>query len=383
MHATVWLVGTHGPTQFRGESTATGFEYIFPAIRGVQAGREYYASMCPLSLIPKIFLFDEEELAPEVRAQRVLNKGRVPALARYIIDNPDDYVFSALTASVDGTMRFVSASGQGLGMRIGQLHVPMASRVLINDGQHRRAAIEAALRDNPSLGDETIAVVFFHDAGLERSQQMFADLNRHAVRPARSIGVLYDHRDELSKLTRLLALKSPALRGFVDMESSTLSGRSGKLFTLSALYYATTALLQDIDVSEKQAYDLAAGYWEAIDQLVPEWGLVRKRSLSAAEIRRQYLHTHGIALHALGRLGNTLLQESLDPEIWRPQLDPLGQVDWSRNNCDWEGRAIVGGRVSKSHQNVVLTVNYLRQHLSLELTTEEKQAEDAYLRGER
>jgi DNA sulfur modification protein DndB len=36
------------------------FEYVFPAIRGVQAGREYFVSMCPLRLIPRIFLFDEE-----------------------------------------------------------------------------------------------------------------------------------------------------------------------------------------------------------------------------------------------------------------------------------------------------------------------------------
>ena len=63
------------------------FEYVFPAIRGVQANREYYVSMCPLKLIPKIFLFDEEELVPELRAQRILNKNRIPEISRYIVDN--------------------------------------------------------------------------------------------------------------------------------------------------------------------------------------------------------------------------------------------------------------------------------------------------------
>ncbi|MFF4198840.1 DNA sulfur modification protein DndB [Nonomuraea sp. NPDC001831] len=376
-------MGTHGLGRQDGDATTAGFEYIFPAIRGVQAGREYYVSMCPLRLIPKIFLFDEDELAPEVRAQRVLNKGRVPALARYILENPDDYVFSALTASVDGSMRFIGVSDQGPGMRVGQLHIPMASRFLINDGQHRRAAIEAALRENPPLGDETIAVVFFHDAGLERSQQMFADLNRHAVRPARSIGVLYDHRDELSQLTRLLALKCPVFRNYVEMESSTLSARSRRLFTLSALYSATSALLQGLEVEGKQGESLAWSFWEAVDELIPDWREVRGRALSAAEMRKQYLHTHGIALHALGLLGNTLLRESLDPEEWKPRLAPLQDVDWSRTNPDWEGRAIIGGRVSKNHQNVVLTVNYLRQQLGLELSIEEQQAEAAYQRGER
>ena len=58
----------------------------------------------------------------------------------------------------------------------------MDARFIINDGQHRRAAIEMALRDRPELADETISVVFFLDPKLERCQQMFADLNRYAVR---------------------------------------------------------------------------------------------------------------------------------------------------------------------------------------------------------
>ncbi len=45
------------------------------------------------------------------------------------------------------------------------------------------AAIEEALKVRPELGDETLSVVFLHDAGLKRSQQMFADLNRHAISP--------------------------------------------------------------------------------------------------------------------------------------------------------------------------------------------------------
>jgi DNA sulfur modification protein DndB len=370
------------PTSANG--TTAGFEYVFPAIRGIQAQREFYVSMCPLRLIPKILLFDEDELAPEVRAQRVLNKARIPGLASYILNNPTDYVFSALTASVDGDMHFAGIADEGPGMRIGQLRIPMAARFLINDGQHRRAAIEAALAGNPELGDETIAVVFFHDAGLARSQQMFADLNRHAVRPARSIGVLYDHRDERANVARLLALKSPIFRNFVEMESSTLSARSRKLFTLSALYYATGALLQGLELDDvDRVTKLADQYWTAIDSLTPEWELVRTRKMTAADVRRQYLHSHGIALHALGRLGNTLMLESTELDSWRPRLEPLAKVDWARSNQDWEGRAIVGGRVSKNHSNVVLTVNYLRQKLGMELGPEEANVEATHLRGER
>jgi DNA sulfur modification protein DndB len=365
-----------------GPRTSTGFEYIFPAIRGVQAGREYYVSMCPLRLIPKIFVFDEDELGPELRAQRILNKGRLPALTKYVLDNPDDYVFSALTASVDGDMDFESIGTNGTAFRTGQLRISMAARFLINDGQHRRAAIELALKENPDLGDETIAVVFFHDSGLARSQQMFADLNRHAVRPARSIGVLYDHRDSEAQITRTIVSRSAVFKGYVEMEKSNLSARSRKMFTLSALYYGTQALLQGVEVKPGEGAALAQAYWEAVDKLLPEWAAVRRLELSASEMRRDFIHSHGIALHALGRIGNSLLRDSTAVTKWKRRLAPLKKVDWSRSNSDWEGRAIVGGRVSKSHQNVTLTVNYLRNHLGLGLSPEEQRVEDAYLRGD-
>src|SRR5579875_3018970 len=95
-----------GPSRPR----AGSYEYVFPATRGVQAGREYYVTMCPLRLIPRLFVFDEEELVAELRAQRTLNKARVPEIARYIVDNPTGYVFSALTASVDAAVSFEAES---------------------------------------------------------------------------------------------------------------------------------------------------------------------------------------------------------------------------------------------------------------------------------
>ena len=46
--------------------------FVFPAVKGIQAQREYYISMVPLEVMAKIFQFADEELPPEVRSQRVL-----------------------------------------------------------------------------------------------------------------------------------------------------------------------------------------------------------------------------------------------------------------------------------------------------------------------
>jgi DNA sulfur modification protein DndB len=338
--------------------------------------------MCPLRLIPRIFLFNEEELVPELRAQRVLNKGRVPEIARYILDNRESYTFSALTASIDGDVRFEAYGDGPETHKLGSLHVPMDARFVINDGQHRRAAIESAIRENPELADESIAVVFFLDNGLERCQQMFADLNRHAIRPSTSLGVLYDHRDDEAKIVKDTLLKIPLFRDLTELERSTLSARSRKLFTLSALYSATRALLFHMEVRslDKRAA-LAAAFWEETAKQFPEWSQVWQKRVSAAEVRRDMLHTHGVVLQALGRAGNALLHEQ--PDEWRRVLAKLGRLDWSRSNMKtWEGRALVGGRLSKSTTNVTLTTNLLKKQLNLRLTPDEQSIENAHLRGD-
>ncbi len=132
--------------------------YSFPAVRGMQAGRPFYIATCPMRIIPKIFSFDETDVPPELRAQRILNKSRIPEMVRYLLENPKDYVFSALTASIAVDVQFDEFSGSN---NLGTLRVPMDAQILINDGQHRRKAIEDALSERPELGQDNIPVLFF------------------------------------------------------------------------------------------------------------------------------------------------------------------------------------------------------------------------------
>ena len=353
------------------------FEYTFPSIRGVQAGREYYVSMCPLRLIPKIFLFDEEELTPELRAQRTLNRGRIPEMSRYVLDNKDNYVFSAITASINGAVKFTSLGSQDADDRLGLLHVDMGAQFIINDGQHRRAAIEEAIKSDPALGDETIAVVFFVDRGLSRSQQMFADLNRHAIRPSRSLGLLYDHRNDTAKIGKLVALKSTAFAGMVELEKSTLSERSRKLFTLSAICSATSEFLasREFDSIEKAAA-AAITFWDELGKSIKEWGQVRELKVTAGEIRREFVHSHGVLLQAFGRVGAAL---SAGEKPAYNELSKLKKINWSRSNGkDWEGRVMIGGRLSKATNSVVLASAFIKKNIGVELSPDERKAEAAF-----
>ena len=357
------------------------YKYIFPAIRGIQAGREYYVAMCPLKLIPSIFRFDDEELSPEFRAQRTLNRARVPDIARYITNNPNDYVFSAITASIDGDVKFSAIADSSDRTLNGTLEVNMDAQFIINDGQHRRAAIEMAIKTEPRLGDESIAVVFFVDRGLERSQQMFADLNRHAIRPSKSLGLLYDHRVDMAQIAKLTALKSRAFLDLVEMERSALSERSRKLFTLSGIHSACQALLDSSEVKDiKSASDICITFWDEVARYIPDWEKVRKGKLSSCEVRKDMIHPHAVVLQAIANAGCQLIREY--PETWKDLLKKLADINWARSNTKvWERRTLVHGRVTKTTTHLTLTTNYIKQTLSLNLSPDEKREEEAYKRG--
>ncbi|MDZ4386583.1 MAG: DNA sulfur modification protein DndB [Moraxellaceae bacterium] len=345
--------------------------YQFTAMRGVQAGRAYYVLMCPLRLVPKLFRFDDEALPPELRAQRVLNRVRVPQISRYIVEHLDEYILSSLCASVDGEIEFLPIDRSGPLRSIGTLRIGMSATILINDGQHRRAAIEEALQERPELGEESISIVLFADRGLIRSQQMFADLNVHAIRPTKSIRLLYDHRDEMAKLVRQIIQLVPLFRQFTDLEKTSISNRSLKLFTLSSLHQATLLLLKKSRTASVEPGDLekCVDFWSIVIGNMPDWQNIAKKTVLAHELRRDYIHAHGIALQAIALAGAQLQEQR--PSTWKQDISQICLIDWSRANvAAWEGRALIGGKINKSSQSVTLVANAILKHLDVPLTSE-------------
>ena len=344
-----------------------GETYGFDAIRGIQAGREFYVAMCPLKIIPKLFVFTEFDLPPELRAQRTLRKSRIPALKNYILNNPKDYIFSSLTASVDGTMKFEPAPSLGEGGKLGRLYVSMESRLLINDGQHRRQAIEEALKENPDLAHEMISVVFFEDKGLIRSQQMFSDLNKNAVKPTKSLSILYDHRDEFAKFVVAISSELEIFSGRVELEKTAISNRSIKFFTLNGIADATRKFLgikgTKISVDEQ---NMAKEFWNEIAKNIPEWQLLIQKRVTTSELRKEYVHSHTNLLNALGIVGNVLQNEY--PSDWKQKLASLQNIDWSRSNPEWEGKLLLRGRMLKTKLGIELAANTILKKCGIPLS---------------
>ena len=353
----------------------TGAEvYGFDAIRGVQAGREFYVAMCPMKIIPKLFIFNEFDLPAEIRAQRTLRAARIPAITNYIINNPKDYLFSSLTASVDGKMRFSPSPSLGEDGKQGRLYISMNSKLLINDGQHRRKAIEEALKTMPELGNDSISVVFFADKGLKRSQQMFADLNKHAVKPTTSLGILYDHRDAYSMFIVKLANEVEIFRDRVELEKTSISNRSTKFFTLSGISEAIKHLLShNTKIISEEQEKFVTEFWNEVARNIPEWNLLLEKKVSSGELRKNFVHSHSNLLSTLGIVGAVLLKKY--PNEWKEKLKGLRELGWSRTDKMWDGRLVMEGKMLKTKIGMELAANAILNSLGIPLDEERKKIE--------
>jgi DNA sulfur modification protein DndB len=166
-------------------------------------------------------------------------------------------------------------------------------------------------------------------------------------------------------------------RHLTEAERTSISHRSIKLFTLSSIHQGTKSLLgkRGLDEVTTEESELAAKFWNAVSQYIPEWQLAASKKASPSELRREFVHAHGIALHSLGLMGAALTKQ--EPAHWMDKLKNLKCIDWSRKNVAlWEGRALSSGRISKATTNVQLTSSLLKQTLGLSLTKEEQRLEN-------
>jgi DNA sulfur modification protein DndB len=346
-----------------------------PAMRGRMGTRVYYSCLMPLEAIQSMFKFDPEErqwadLPPDAREQRALNRARVPALTEYMLENEDDYLFASITASFKSEPTFVPHSdGDG---NIGTLRIKLGDELTINDGQHRCAAIVEAVKKNPGLAEQTISVLLFPWESTTRVQQMFTDLNRHVVKTSQSLNVLFDKRDPISIATLFALDKVPVFRELTEKVDASLKAKSTKIFTLAAVYDANSDLLKDSgDADVEVKAKLLADYWTAVAENMIDWRKVLNGQKSAQELRAEHISSHSTVLRALGGLGSDLMAADTN---WRSRLEALADIDWSKQNKEWQNVCIVANSVVSNRQARAATKTFIKAKLGMQLSEAEQRS---------
>lgn len=350
-----------------------GFKPTFrvPATRGKMGTTEYYTATLPFGAVTKLFVFDPAEmleLSPENRSQRVLKTKRVPEIARYIIDH-DDYIFSSITVSVDSDeVDFLEVQD---GVDIGVLVLPLEAKYVINDGQHRVAGIQEALRSDPTLASDTISVVVLPDGGLERSQQIFSDLNRTVHKTSKSLDILYDHRLPINRITMACMEQVDLFRKRIDKERVSLSVRSPKFATLSGLQEANKQLLGKLDegispMEEKKLTSWAIEYWNRVADVVEPWHDIRDGDMKPQEARQEYISSYALSLWALGAVGKTAAGAAKKTDAnWADLLGGLAKIDWRKTNPDWQGICMADHEVVTRMPTRRATALYIQWRIGL------------------
>lgn len=348
-----------------------------PATRGRMGKTEYYTATLPFGAVTKLFTFNPDEMAeltPENRSQRELKKKRIPEISAYILDH-DDYIFSAITVSVDSyEIEFTEVAE---GADLGELVLPLEAKYVVNDGQHRVAGIQEALRFDSRLAADTISVVVLPDGGLERSQQIFSDLNRTVHKTSKSLDILYDHRLPINRITMACTDEVDLFRQRIDKERVSLSVSSPKFSTLSGLQQANIQLLGDLpEKTDKELEDqltiITIDYWNRLTDLVQPWADIRDRDIKPQEARREYVSSYALALWALGAVGKEPLKawlaEKYPVDRWTDLLLGLANIDWLKTNPEWQGICMAEHEVVTRMPTRRATADYIRWKIGL--TTE-------------
>lgn len=340
------------------------FTIPLPVIKGQQGGETIYTTQVQFSHLVQMFKFNEDQVPVELRAQRELNPKRAIAIAEYILENREGFTIPAITASVSEEMEFIEAPGYP---NLGVLHVPMNALILINDGQHRRSAIEHVLLSAPEMATQTVPVTFYLDKNLEMAQQRFSDINRNQVKPSTSISMLYDLRNPFNEWLISTINKYPKIQRRIEKESNSVGKNSDKLWSLVGFNKFVEYVTGLKDKSFKKASDETKAKAEAtLDatlkalESVPMWTPMLDFNVSAITVRDEYIVGHTVFLHAIGKAVATLQGENRSPA----ELTKLSSIDVAKHADAWKDRCVVGGKMLKNTHGVNSTAAVILEHIN-------------------
>ncbi|PKG68678.1 DNA sulfur modification protein DndB [Pseudoalteromonas sp. GutCa3] len=359
-------------------SMAAEICYTFPAVKGIQAGKEYYVAQVPFKMLVKFFNLAEEGVSAELRAQRKVNKKHAEEISDYVLNNRTDYVLPSIIVSVNKSMGFDPISMKGLADRLGVLNIQIDSKLLINDGQHRRLASEYFIEKDKSLGDETISVIFYYDEGLEHSKQLFSDLNANSSRPNAAISSLYDLRSSFNSFVLDAIKRQPFswLYDLVDLENVTIAKKSEKVWSLVHWKKFTTTLfgikegnfenLTSDELAKYNAFfDLVVG---GLFENTRSWQLVHEGSLATTNLRESQISGHAVYLESLALAISYFSVDYEDEQLILSSIKDITSINPDKDNECWKNLCIVADRMVKNADSVKLTAAHMRSRAGIELS---------------
>jgi len=205
------------------------------ALQGRQGDRPMYLILVTNHVLLRNFAAEAEVTDAEHRVQRSLDKRHAGDIVQYILDNPAEYLLGAMTYAID-TVDATDFIPAGPGSNIGTLVLPMDARLRCLDGQHRRAAIAEAVRQDEEIGDDFSAVVLYVEDDYMKRRQMFSDMNATPKVVSKALNITFDSRDPYALAAQHLADSHHLLKGVVETTKARINAADPNVFSLSGVY---------------------------------------------------------------------------------------------------------------------------------------------------
>jgi DNA sulfur modification protein DndB len=367
-----------------------------PAMRGQFGSTEFFLITLPAKeladrlVVPKE-MSDWEDLTVEERFQRDINYSRVKThIAPYLAHDPDRF-FGAFIVDIFNSegvdfepigaiVKNLPALYQHAAKQFGFLYLQGNEVLVPLDGQHRLAAIRFAitgkdekakeisgLHPNLDVANDLCTVILIkHD--IKKARKIFNKINRYAKPTSKGENLITADDDIVAVIAREEVTDNVINQRLVSYDSNTLSAKAAEFTTLSVVYDATLAFLQEyhtkIDTTtlpsaaeqklyRKQAHE----FWQTLFQNIKKFEMAIRDPTEAAddvrrEIRKDY--TIGKPIVQLALVKAILRLQSPDPSDARLPLVTICQrindVDWRVDNVLWQRVLMINEKVVTGKQ---------------------------------
>ena len=386
------------------------------AVKGRMHNNEYWVGSLSFPAVEKNVKLPEDEHWDDIfgvrqeEAQRRLNKSRINGQMVPYLEHKDAF-FSSLTmimVPMDGEpleegkdFKFVPLSD---GSNVGTLEIKDHVHMFPADGQHRSAAIIAAMKQNKALFmREEVPVVVLPFKNKDQVRQLFADLNLNAKVAAASIGKSFETRDPLIVATKRVIRDVALFQGRVNEQTNSLAKKSPDVVTMNTLAQAHESLLEVLypvggkpgqfrehealqaivqldpaDPLVAEVSDKLRDVWDVVIGAIPQWEDVVAGRTSARELRDGdeekgtpgHIFAYGIGWQAIALVAAALIRYREDD--WSEELArAIEAVDWEKGQ-HWNGIAMVGDRVNNTGPGVKASAGFILDSAGYTKTDGEK-----------
>ena len=284
-------------------------ELLLPALRAQMGDWTYYiTSMTLQELAQRVTTasaFHQSKRLDEL-IQRSLSP-RAGDIAKYLLSQPQR-LFGTLVVGVYGGepewleveiregARPWDEGNERLDGAIGLLRLSGTEQLFALDGQHRLVGTERALKTDPSLGNEEVAVMFVghstDQAGLERTRRLFSTLNRYAKPVSKRDIIALDEDDAVAIVTRRLVDSHRLFTDRISLGSTKAVPASDRVsFTSIVALYDCVGMIVKTHSAWKPKHKKIRPSDETLDQLARHcadyWNIV----MDEHQVLREYIGT--------------------------------------------------------------------------------------------